>query len=162
MADSSGVSPTLIRANLTEKLEACHIEISDISGKTIVHHHVWALTDYRWLWTSLRGDHSLCAFREEEHSRTASSGQHGAQGRDSSYPRLDAKVLHSGRVGEKDGGRADDATTGSLETGRDVTAMSRHAPNAWICVEFAPHRASDEVEMDLELDEIDRWSSTPL
>ena len=80
----SGITPNSIKATLTEKLQAQHVDVEDISG--ILNHVIlliiMALAEdkCRWLWSSIRSYHSLTAFHKEDDVGTTSSSKHGFEG----------------------------------------------------------------------------------
>lgn len=113
MADATnGVTADLIKAKLTDQLQAQHVEIEDLSGKSnhfsrvgyhleedsigpVIANARWL---YRWLRTGVPGRHRFPPVREEDHARPPPIGQRGFEGGDCRYPRLDAQMLHPGAV----------------------------------------------------------------
>jgi hypothetical protein len=75
----------------------CSQQTSAIAGAGI-------LTNFpsRRLWSDVRSDHRFRTIREEDDARAAQAGQWRAERRGRCDSRLDAQVLHAGRVGEEE------------------------------------------------------------
>ena len=109
MADATqGVTADLIKAKLTDQLQAQHVEIEDLSGKSRCFSRVGYRLEgdkmglvmanvgwlYRWLRTGVPGRDRFPPVREEDHARPPPVGQRGFEGGDCRHPRLDAQMLY--------------------------------------------------------------------
>lgn len=96
---SEMLTPSKLKAALTQKLNAPYVAVEDISGTlwTWIYCLKRELTRviYRWLWAIVRSDSRFLRVREEDRTGTASAGKFGVEGGDCIDTCLDCEMLHS-------------------------------------------------------------------
>ena len=100
VANTSGITTESLQKTITEKLEAKHVDIEDMSGEKMVPpkvsvHGLLVLTIIRRVWPDVSSHDRLTPLREEEQSRAASTCQFSLEVRNCGYSRLDTKMLHT-------------------------------------------------------------------
>ena len=83
VANTSGVTTESLQKTITEKLEAKHVDIEDMSGENHVQgeaHALLMLTIIRRVWPDVSSHDRFTPLREEEQSRATSTRQFSAEG----------------------------------------------------------------------------------
>ena len=78
VANTSGITTESLRKTISEKLDARHVDIEDMSGKDVGFrgvHDVPVLTRIRRVWPDVSSHDRFTPLREEEQSRTTSTRQ---------------------------------------------------------------------------------------
>ena len=78
VANTSGITTESLRKTISEKLDARHVDIEDMSGKNVGFreaHDALALTRIRRVWPDVSSHDRFAPLREEEQSRTTSTRQ---------------------------------------------------------------------------------------
>lgn len=147
MAEASGVTEAGLKAALTEKIGATHVEIEDMSGKQLTPNFSPLLSkdeksrrqsigtqvnSIRWMWTSFFCYHRLPRICKKDDPRPTQTSEHRTQGGDCSNPCVDTEVLHTGTMARtgpwhRSTGEGDDRRScdGNLGLSREQN-MGRH------------------------------------
>ncbi len=83
VANTSGITTESLRNTITEKLEAKHVDIEDMSGKNHAPREAYALlmlSIIRRVWPDVSSYDRFTSLREEEQSRTPSTRQFSIKG----------------------------------------------------------------------------------